>query len=340
MVRRGRSVDPTPASLDELYMRLLQRRERRTRLSLARSGQSGASGSRRARAVGLRTPGCLAMESTPPRFTIPPGARKEACRTISARPVGNDDAWRSRPSPGRTFFLRPVIHWLACRARNDFAMREGAKSALVAQLEPCRRIVIVVGRRMHAAACSMTPMTCSSSPGLTLKPSCARGGTAKAPALWSPTEKHSAKPGVRSPPDVIIMNASDAARAQTTLTRSSEGTAAGAPYDAAQKGSRDAAGPTLRGTGVSAGTQTIRHMVYRCPNSSTVPTGSTSRPLMRTFTFRASQQIAWDSPVVPVPFQLPAVCLESAVFARGTDSRCATRRLDDHIRAGEPTPCN
>ena len=227
-------------------MRLLQRRERRTRLSLARSGQSGASGSRRARAVGLRTPGCLAMESTPPRFTIPPGARKEACRTISARPVGNDDAWRSRPSPGRTFFLRPVIHWLACRARNDFAMREGAKSALVAQLEPCRRIVIVVGRRMHAAACSMTPMTCSSSPGLTLKPSCARGGTAKAPALWSPTEKHSAKPGVRSPPDVIIMNASDAARAQTTLTRSSEGTAAGAPYDAAQKGSRDAAGPTLR----------------------------------------------------------------------------------------------
>lgn len=48
----------------------------------------------------------------------------------------------------RTFLLRPIIHWLAQRARHGFALRESAKSALVAHLEPCRAVFQEVGRRM------------------------------------------------------------------------------------------------------------------------------------------------------------------------------------------------
>lgn len=46
--------------------------------------------------------------------------------------------------------MRPFIRWATKRARHGAARREGAKSALVARLEPLRTIFMEVGRRMHA----------------------------------------------------------------------------------------------------------------------------------------------------------------------------------------------
>lgn len=48
----------------------------------------------------------------------------------------------------RARVLRPVIYWLARKARAGFALREAAKSALVAFLEPTRAIALEIGRRM------------------------------------------------------------------------------------------------------------------------------------------------------------------------------------------------
>jgi len=51
----------------------------------------------------------------------------------------------------RGWFLLPLIRWAARRASHAAALREGAKSALVALLEPYRRILLETGRRMEAA---------------------------------------------------------------------------------------------------------------------------------------------------------------------------------------------
>lgn len=51
----------------------------------------------------------------------------------------------------RTVILRPLVRWLASRARHGFAMREAAKSALVSHLEPSRNVALEVGRRMAAS---------------------------------------------------------------------------------------------------------------------------------------------------------------------------------------------
>lgn len=50
-----------------------------------------------------------------------------------------------------TFLRRPQIGWLAKRARVAAAMRERAKSALVAQVEPLRHALLEVGRRLASA---------------------------------------------------------------------------------------------------------------------------------------------------------------------------------------------
>ena len=48
----------------------------------------------------------------------------------------------------RTFWLRPVLRWLAARARQMAALREAGKSALVAPLGPLRAIALEIGRRL------------------------------------------------------------------------------------------------------------------------------------------------------------------------------------------------
>lgn len=49
---------------------------------------------------------------------------------------------------GLTLWRRPGIGWLVKRAREAAALRERAKSALVAQVEPMRRALLEVGRRL------------------------------------------------------------------------------------------------------------------------------------------------------------------------------------------------
>lgn len=52
----------------------------------------------------------------------------------------------------RTRLLRPLVNWMAERARRAYAQREAAKSALVALLEPNRHLTLDVGRRMVGEA--------------------------------------------------------------------------------------------------------------------------------------------------------------------------------------------
>lgn len=61
----------------------------------------------------------------------------------------NEDAWRELGR--RTLVWRPVVRWLVNRARKASAMREEAKSALVASVPPTRRIALEVGRRLVRA---------------------------------------------------------------------------------------------------------------------------------------------------------------------------------------------
>ncbi|HZU69515.1 MAG TPA: PEP/pyruvate-binding domain-containing protein [Ktedonobacteraceae bacterium] len=48
-------------------------------------------------------------------------------------------------------WLRPLVSWLAARARRAAAQREAGKSTMVALLEPLRKIVLEIGRRMVEA---------------------------------------------------------------------------------------------------------------------------------------------------------------------------------------------
>lgn len=56
-----------------------------------------------------------------------------------------------REVAGLTWLRRPQIRWLAARAREAAALRERAKSALVAQVGPLRRFLLEIGRRLAAS---------------------------------------------------------------------------------------------------------------------------------------------------------------------------------------------
>ncbi|MCE9584448.1 MAG: pyruvate, phosphate dikinase [Planctomycetes bacterium] len=56
-----------------------------------------------------------------------------------------------------TFFRRPQVNWLVKRAGEGAALRERAKSALIAQIEPLRRTLLEVGRRLVAAKVLAAP---------------------------------------------------------------------------------------------------------------------------------------------------------------------------------------
>jgi pyruvate,water dikinase len=51
----------------------------------------------------------------------------------------------------RTFFLRPLLRWLAGRARKAMALREASRSALVSLWEPMRYLILEIGRHLTAA---------------------------------------------------------------------------------------------------------------------------------------------------------------------------------------------
>jgi pyruvate,water dikinase len=62
-----------------------------------------------------------------------------------------------REVPRLTWLRRPQIRWLARRAREGAALREHAKSALVAQIGPLRQVLLEVGRRLAAADLALAP---------------------------------------------------------------------------------------------------------------------------------------------------------------------------------------
>jgi len=99
------------------------------------------------------------VEIAHPRWFEDPTFVLEQVRFImqSGIPAGFRDAGAQRREQAlraigrRAWLLLPLIRWAARRASRAAALREGAKSALVAILEPCRRIILEVARRMQAA---------------------------------------------------------------------------------------------------------------------------------------------------------------------------------------------
>jgi pyruvate,water dikinase len=103
-------------------------------------------------------------EVATPRWNEDPSWLLEQVRMIldgdGRRPL--DVARRRRADAERevrrlTWLRRPQIRWLARRAREGAALRERAKSALVAQIGPLRRALLEVGRRLVAADLASAP---------------------------------------------------------------------------------------------------------------------------------------------------------------------------------------
>ena len=94
-----------------------------------------------------------------PRWNEDPSYLLAQIRAIMAMgeiPDPREEARRRREKAeselaSRSRVLRPVIRWLAERLRHSFALREGAKSALVAFLAPTRAALLELGRRLAAA---------------------------------------------------------------------------------------------------------------------------------------------------------------------------------------------
>lgn len=73
----------------------------------------------------------------------PPRPPRDAARALRAEA----EAELAR----QTFFFRPLIRWLAQRARRAAALREAGKSLMMAIWEPMRSVCLEVGRRLTAA---------------------------------------------------------------------------------------------------------------------------------------------------------------------------------------------
>lgn len=103
-------------------------------------------------------------EVATPRWNEDPSWLIEQVRMIldghGRRPI--EAARRRRADAERevrrlTWLRRPHIWWLARRAREGAALRERAKSALVAQIGPLRKALLEVGRRLVTAGLASAP---------------------------------------------------------------------------------------------------------------------------------------------------------------------------------------
>jgi pyruvate,water dikinase len=93
-----------------------------------------------------------------PRWNEDPGYLLEQVRFLLAtertRPLRDGQATRRAAEAEvrqYTRWLRPLVFWLAARARQGAVLREAGKSAIVATLEPLRAAALEVGRRLVAA---------------------------------------------------------------------------------------------------------------------------------------------------------------------------------------------
>jgi pyruvate,water dikinase len=100
--------------------------------------------------------GIYELEIANPRWNEDPTYLLEQVRLLLAagkteRPQATAQGTRAAAEAEvarRTRLLRPLIHWLARRARQGAALREAGKSAMIALWEPLRLLAIEASRRM------------------------------------------------------------------------------------------------------------------------------------------------------------------------------------------------
>jgi pyruvate,water dikinase len=105
------------------------------------------------------------VEIANPRWNEDPTYLLEQVRYVLGSPPARppqEAAWAARAAAEaevarHTFFLRPVVAWLAARAREGAALREAGKSTLVALYEPMRYALLEIGRRLARAGLLWTP---------------------------------------------------------------------------------------------------------------------------------------------------------------------------------------
>lgn len=189
----------------------------------------------------------------------------------------------------RTLLWRPLIRWLARRTRHGNAMREAAKSTLVSYLEPCRYIMLELGRRMYADNVLADPKDIFYLTWIEIDAfMCSWWDGIGATALVVDRKAQRDAWHAEDPPDVIMEDdgvtraagivqpsvagatsgpagRSAAERSDGTLERSAAKTSVperiGPGRSAAKK-----SGATLHGTGVAAGTASGRVRILRHPS--------------------------------------------------------------------------
>ncbi len=154
----------------------------------------------------------------------------------------------------RAPLLLPLVRWLARQARRGGALREGAKSALVALLEQCRYVVLEIGRRMHAAGVldahdDVFYLTAVELDAFTRGLWDGRGAKALVRDRKAQQEAWLSE----TPPDVIVEGGAPVA---------------GGDALAAAAGKGEQHGRTLKGTGVAAGRATGRARILHHPSES------------------------------------------------------------------------
>ncbi len=143
------------------------------------------------------------IEVANPRWNEDPTFLLEQVRFLLAHPPPyhpRDAARRTRAAAeaelnGRMRLLRPVVRWLANRMRRGTALRERAKSLMVALWEPMRYLILEAGRRLTAAGAleQVEDVFHLSYPDLE---SYLRGEwDGRVLALWSPIAANSSPPG-------------------------------------------------------------------------------------------------------------------------------------------------
>lgn len=162
----------------------------------------------------------------------------------------------------RTRMMRPMIRWITRRAQKGSALREGSKSALVAHLEPIRRVTLEIGRRMTNEGLLDDPADIFYLAWVEIDAYMRRwwDGRGAKNLVHDRKIQHEAWLS-EEPPDVIFIDENGVPQ---------EADLHAAPVDTDLKASLDlsASGARIKGTGVSAGIASGRVRILRHPDES------------------------------------------------------------------------
>ncbi len=159
----------------------------------------------------------------------------------------------------RTWLLRPLIRWLAARARQAAALREAGKSAMVAPLEFMRRLALEIGRRLVAAGQLDDPAAIFYLAAVDGE-MVLRGewdGTG-ARALVADRQAQRARWLTESPPDVMVLDAAGRPAELPTTPAAIAPATAPRPAQPGQPGE-------LAGIGVASGRATVQARIIHHP---------------------------------------------------------------------------